>query len=71
MRVCGDVEKLSVEESTDYFKKRPRSNQIGAFASRQTEVIPNRQVFLHIQACYKFVCVTCDFKLSDLYNFIP
>lgn len=65
MRVCGDVEKLSVEESTDYFKKRPRSNQIGAFASRQTEVIPNRQVFLHIQA------FTCDFKLSDLYNFIP
>ena len=44
VRVCGDVEKLSDEESTDYFNKRPRANQIGAIASRQSEVVPNRQV---------------------------
>jgi pyridoxamine 5'-phosphate oxidase len=44
VRIEGAVEKLSREESLEYFKSRPRSSRIGAWASRQSEVIKNRGV---------------------------
>ena len=40
--VAGTVTKLSTEESAAYFKSRPRGSQIGAWASSQSEAIPDR-----------------------------
>ena len=42
IRIEGFVEKLSEEESDEYFKTRPRDSQIGAWASEQSKVIPGR-----------------------------
>lgn len=40
--VAGSVSKLPVAESAEYFHSRPRGSQIGAWASNQSEVIPDR-----------------------------
>ncbi len=44
IRIEGKVEKVSREESLVYFQSRPKSSQIGAWASPQSEVIENRTV---------------------------
>ncbi|SDG33520.1 Pyridoxamine 5'-phosphate oxidase [Dyadobacter soli] len=43
VRIEGKIEKTSEEESSEYFAVRPRGSQIGAWASAQSEVIPNRE----------------------------
>lgn len=45
VRIEGTVEKLDKETSEEYFNTRPLDSQIGAVASPQSQVIPNR-VFL-------------------------
>ncbi len=42
VNVCGKVSKLPAEESDAYFHSRPRGSRIGAWASRQSQVIPDR-----------------------------
>jgi pyridoxamine 5'-phosphate oxidase len=42
VRIEGHVEKVSVEESTEYFHSRPRSSQIGAWSSQQSTIIASR-----------------------------
>jgi pyridoxamine 5'-phosphate oxidase len=42
VRVEGKVERISAEESNEYFKTRPRESQLGAWASPQSEVIGSR-----------------------------
>ncbi|MGH7739547.1 MAG: pyridoxamine 5'-phosphate oxidase, partial [bacterium] len=42
IRVDGRVEKVSKPESDAYFKTRPRGSQLGAWASDQSEIVPNR-----------------------------
>lgn len=42
VRVEGLVERISAAESDAYFRVRPRSSQVGATVSRQSEVIPDR-----------------------------
>ena len=42
--VIGQVEKMSAEESDDYFLTRPRGSQIGAHVSQQSQPIDNREV---------------------------
>jgi len=44
VRVEGIVERVSAEESNEYFKTRPRDSQLGALASPQSEVIESREV---------------------------
>jgi pyridoxamine 5'-phosphate oxidase len=39
---AGTVHRLSVQESDAYFASRPRGHQLGAAASPQSEVVPNR-----------------------------
>ena len=40
--VAGSVTKLPAAESEKYFKTRPRGSQIGAWASNQSEILPDR-----------------------------
>lgn len=42
VRVKGNVTKVTREESEQYFHSRPRGSQLGAWASRQSEVIASR-----------------------------
>ncbi|HEV2047070.1 MAG TPA: pyridoxamine 5'-phosphate oxidase [Chthoniobacterales bacterium] len=44
IRIEGTVEKTSREESEQYFHTRPAGAQLGAWASRQSEVIDARRV---------------------------
>ena len=44
IRIAGDVEKTSREESDHYFHSRPHGSQLGAWVSRQSEVIDSRQI---------------------------
>ncbi len=44
IRIEGKVVKLDLEESEAYFHSRPKASQLGAWASDQSRVIPNREV---------------------------
>ncbi|WP_018970635.1 pyridoxamine 5'-phosphate oxidase [Rubritalea marina] len=41
--IKGHVEKISREESEQYFKSRPHSSQLGAWVSNQSSVVLNRE----------------------------
>nr|KAI8769097.1 pyridoxine-5'-phosphate oxidase-like isoform X1 [Biomphalaria glabrata] len=43
IRVEGHVEKVSEEESNNYFHSRPRDSQIGACVSQQSQVVASRK----------------------------
>jgi len=57
IRIEGVTEKVSEEDSESYFKTRPRENQLTAWASKQSSVIPNRQ---HLANLYN----SCKNKFS-------
>lgn len=42
VRIQGTVARVSGEESDDYFARRPRGAQVGAWASPQSEVVADR-----------------------------
>jgi pyridoxamine 5'-phosphate oxidase len=44
VRVSGRAERVTAEETAAYFAVRPRGSQLGAWASRQSEEIPDREV---------------------------
>ena len=44
VRIEGKCEKISPEESDAYFYSRPLGSRLGAWASPQSQVIPNREV---------------------------
>ncbi|MBZ8179131.1 pyridoxamine 5'-phosphate oxidase [Oscillatoria salina] len=44
VRIAGRVEKVSPEESDEYFHSRPENSQIGAWVSNQSQVIESREV---------------------------
>jgi pyridoxamine 5'-phosphate oxidase len=46
VRVSGSVRRLSRKESLAYFRSRPRGAQLSALASRQSRVVPSRDVLV-------------------------
>jgi pyridoxamine-phosphate oxidase len=44
IRIEGKASRVAPEESEAYFLSRPRGSQLGALASPQSQVIPNREV---------------------------
>ncbi|OOH90258.1 pyridoxamine 5'-phosphate oxidase [Pasteurellaceae bacterium 15-036681] len=46
VRIEGRIEKLSPEQSDEYFKSRPYTSRIGAWASKQSSVISGKQELL-------------------------
>ncbi len=44
IRIEGQVEKISPEQSLEYFQSRPLGSQIGAWASPQSQIISDRNV---------------------------
>ncbi|MFW6075337.1 MAG: pyridoxamine 5'-phosphate oxidase [Chloroflexota bacterium] len=44
VRVDGRVERVSEAESVEYFLSRSRGSQIGAWASKQSQVLPKRSI---------------------------
>jgi pyridoxamine 5'-phosphate oxidase len=52
VRIEGLVEKVSAEESDDYFRSRPLDSRIGAWASPQSQVITGRGVLVANAAKY-------------------
>lgn len=44
VRISGKVEKLSPKASNEYFQRRPRGSQIGAWVSNQSSIIESREV---------------------------
>ncbi len=49
VRIEGMVEKLSEEDSDEYFESRPESAKIGAWASPQSRIIKNREEIEKLQ----------------------
>ena len=52
VRIEGRVEKVSAQESDDYFRSRPLDSRIGAWASPQSQVISSRAVLVANAARY-------------------
>ena len=52
VRIEGVVEKVSSDESDAYFATRPLDSRIGAWASPQSQVIPDRAVLVTAAAKY-------------------
>ncbi len=52
VRIEGRVEKVSEQESDDYFHSRPLDSRIGAWASPQSQVIAGRSVLVANAARY-------------------
>lgn len=52
IQVEGQVRQMPAEESDNYWQSRPRASQIGAWASRQSEQLEDRQDLLDRVARY-------------------
>lgn len=76
IRISGKVEKISVEESTDYYHKRPRDSQIAAHISTpQSGVIESREVLqARFQSLHDDVAEKTELNKPDFwggYRLVP
>ena len=44
VRITGDVEKVSPQESDEYFHSRPFNSRLGAWTSNQSEIVSSREI---------------------------
>lgn len=43
VRISGSIAKITTKESEEYFRSRPIESQLGAWASKQSTIIPSRE----------------------------
>jgi len=55
VRIEGKAVKIAPAESDSYFELRPEKSKLGAWASPQSRVIPNREYLEELMANYKFM----------------
>jgi len=60
VRIEGIIECVSDAESDQYFRSRPRESQIGAWASKQSETLPDRSTLEHAVARLTQQYAGCD-----------
>ena len=53
VRIQGVVERVSADESDEYFHSRPQASRIGAWASPQSEAIPSREFLEEAEKRFK------------------
>lgn len=73
IRIEGKVEKLSHEESNKYFQSRPYTSRIGAWASKQSQILKSRFTLMRAAAKYMIKFKT-DVPLPEFwggYRVIP
>ena len=74
VRINGSVEKVSREETIEYFHSRPRGSQIGAVASAQSKVIENHAVladeYSRIESLYEDKEIPCPDQWGG-YRVVP
>lgn len=61
VRIEGSVERVDAEISDAYFRRRPRSSQLGAWASPQSEVVESRAVLRE-----QLETVTAEYEGEDV-----
>ncbi|MEP7382051.1 MAG: pyridoxamine 5'-phosphate oxidase [Gemmatimonadota bacterium] len=61
VRIAGMVERVSREESEAYYRSRPAGSRIGAWASRQSAVIPSRDTIEEAVAS-----ITAQYPTDDI-----
>ena len=61
VRIAGTVERVSREQSARYFASRPLGSQVGAAASPQSAVVPNRAVLEE-----RFARLTAEYEGRDV-----
>jgi pyridoxamine 5'-phosphate oxidase len=44
IQIEGTIDRVTRKESEKYFNRRPKGSRLGAIASRQSEVVPNREI---------------------------
>jgi pyridoxamine 5'-phosphate oxidase len=65
VRIHGQVERLSRDETWAYFHSRPRGNQIGAAVSPQSRVIASRQALDDLYAAFEAALGDAEVPLPD------
>lgn len=53
VRIEGKISKVSTSDSDKYFRTRPEGSKIGAWASPQSQPIPNRRYLENLQSDFK------------------
>ncbi len=74
VRIEGRVERVSHQQSENYFHSRGRGSQVGAWASHQSQVIANRQVLEQQVSAYKEKFASGEVPLPEFwggYRVIP
>jgi pyridoxamine 5'-phosphate oxidase len=68
VRISGVVQRVSRDDSARYFHSRPRGSQIGSAVSRQSEVIPNREVLIEAVAQLEAAYDGAEIPLPDFWG---
>lgn len=65
VRIQGRIERTSYKEASTYFATRPRGSQLGAIASPQSRVIPDRQTLIEAVAEAEKAHEDCDVSCPE------